>query len=142
MDNCEYKKNNTIAFQIITIIISIFTGIAVGTLYYLGLIPLPLNIVKIAIIMSVYILGIILLSLFTNILADNKIYTKCICKFAKMTFVGSIGTFLSSTILAIANVRILTPIVVAFIGLDSLFFVLMLISFIGLFNCLIDRTLR
>ena len=142
MDNCEYKKNNTTAFQIVTIIISIIVGIAVGTLFYLGLIPLPLNIVKIAIVMSVYILGIILLSLFANNFTDNKIYTKCICKFAKMSFVGTIGTFLSSTILAIVNVRIITPIAIAFIGLDSLFFVLMLISFIGFFNCLIDRTLK
>ena len=142
MDNCEYKKNNTTFFQIITIIISIIAGVAVGILFYLNLIPLPLNIVKIAIVMSVYILGFLLLSLFTNSLTDNRIYTKCICKFAKMSFVGAIGTFLSSTILAIVNVRIITPIAIAFIGLDSLFFVLMLISFIGFFSCLIDRTLK
>lgn len=142
MDNCEYKKNNTTFFQIITIIISIIAGVAVGILFYLNLIPLPLNIVKIAIVMSVYILGFLLLSLFTNSLTDNRIYTKCISKFAKMSFVGAIGTFLSSTILAIVNVRIITPIAIAFIGLDSLFFVLMLISFIGFFSCLIDRTLK
>ena len=143
MEDCGCRNNEVNAYQIASIIISIVVGIAVGILFFLGLIPVVLNLIRIAITMSVIVIAIVLFCLFaTNIIRGINPFRKCTCKFARITFAGAMGTFLAATIAAIVGVTIITPIAIIFVALTALFFTLMIFSIIGLYTCLIEQTNR
>lgn len=141
MEYCEYKKNEKVTCQILGIIFGIIIGVATGILFSLDLIPLTLNFIIIALIMSVISLAIILGSLFTaNITEECNAFNRCICKFAQFGLVGSIGTLLSTTIALTIGVTISSLIAAIFVGLSALFFVIMIIAITFLLDCLIKKT--
>lgn len=143
MEDCGCRNENINSYQIASIIISIGIGIAVGILFFLGLIPIVLNLIIIALITSVIALAIVLFSLFAaNILRGINPFRKCTCSFARITLAGAFGTFLAATISTIVGVTEFSIVANIFVALTAFFFVLMILSLIGLYNCLIEQTNR
>ena len=82
MGNCGCEKSGLTACEFIGVIVSIIAGIAVAILFSLGLIPITLNLITIALIMSVVAIFILLGSLYTaNVVKGYNGFYKCICKF-------------------------------------------------------------
>lgn len=134
MDCCN--KNNCIAnCEIIGFTVSTIVGIIIGYLFAVGLIPITINLITIALFMSVIGLAILVATL----LFTNRINYECICKISKLLLIGSIGTLISTTISAILGVTIISLIASIFVGLSAFFFVLMIISIICLINCIIKE---
>ena len=143
MENCGCKKSGLTTCEFIGVILSLIAGVEVGILFSFGLIPITLNFITIAIIMSVIALAILLGSLFTaNIIKGNNAFYKCTCRFAKLLLAGSIGTFLATTISAIIGVTVTTIVATIFVALSAFFFVLMITALICLISCIIKQTCR
>ena len=143
MENCGCRKNGLTVCAFVGIILSLIAGVAVGILFSFGLIPITLNFITIALIMSVISLAVLIFSLYTaNLAKGNNAFYRCICKFAKLLLAGSIGTFLATTISAIIGVTVITIVATIFVALSAFFFVLMITALIWLILCIIEHTCR
>ena len=116
--------------------ISIIAAIIVSALFYLGFITDILPAVTIIAIIAAVILFIIILLLVIPCF-NSKTLNKCLCKFASYVIIGSIGTILASIVafvITLAATSILSAAVIFFL---ILFFVIALIGFILLLNCIL-----
>ena len=143
MEDCKYTKSGLKTCEIIGIILGIIVGVAVGILFSAELIPITVNFIQIALVMSVVVLGILLVALFSaNAMKGYNSFYKCICKFSKFVLTGSIGTLLSTTIAATLGVTVISIISTIFVALSAFFFVLMIVSVVCLISCIINETCR
>ncbi len=125
------------------VIASIILGVAVGTLFYLGLIPITLNFIRIAFGMSIVGMAILLGTIIVGIFGrECNPFKRCICKYGKCLLIGIIGTFLATTISTIIGVTVVSIAATIFVGLSALFFILMLVQIIALITCLINSICR
>ena len=141
MEDCECRKADIIVYVAIGIILGIVAGVTFGVLFANGLIPVTLNFIKIALIMSVVVLFILLASILgANIIRGYNSFYNCICKYGIFVLVGTIGTLLAATITAIAGLVTKAIISITFVSLTAFFFVIMIFSAICLLSCLIRNT--
>ena len=137
------RKNGLATEEIVGLILGIVAGIGVGILFALGLIPITINFIIIALIMSTITLAILLGVLFTaNILRGCNSFYKCVCKLARFVLTGAIGTLLATTIALIIGVATITPAAIIFVALSALFFVIMIVSIVSLISCIIKQTCK
>ena len=143
MDNCGCQKCGLSSYDFIGVLFGIIAGIGVGILFSLNLIPITLNFITIAIIMSVVSVAILLGTLFTaNITKGSGSFYRCICKYGKLLLTGAIGTFLATTISLIIGVTVVTTVATVFVALSALFFVIMIIAIVSLISCIIKQTCK
>lgn len=143
MGDCECKQNSSFGCSIFSFIISIVIGVIFGVLFSLGLIPVTLNFIKIALVMSAIAMAILLVSLFaSNYIRGCNGFDKCVCSVGKCLLIGAIGTFLSATAAATAGLIISSIVSAIFVGLTMIFFIFMIIAIISTFYCVIKRTCK
>lgn len=144
MEGCFCKKDGITTCEMVGIILGIIVGIATGVLFSLGLIPVVINLIRIALVFSVVGLAVLLGILYVaNIIKGYNGFYKSVCKFSKIFLTGIIGTFLATTITAIIGVvGIVTIPAIIFVTLSAFFFVLMTISLICILTCIIEETCR
>ena len=139
MDCCN-RKNCIASCEIIGLTVSTIIGIIVGYLFAVGLIPITINLITIALFMSVIGLAILIVSLLSaNRPGACNAFHECVCRTSKLLLTGSIGTLLATTISAILGVTVVSLVVSVFVGLSAFFFVLMIIAIICLINCIIKE---
>lgn len=136
----ECNKNCNFLYGIIGIIIGIVAGVAVGIVYSLGLIPITINLIIIALAFSIVALGILLATLIVPCCSRECIKKeKCVCSIGKILVIGIIGTFLASTISLTIGVATVSTVAAIFVGLTAFFFVVTIILITWLFICLIKN---
>ena len=86
----------------------------------------------------------IIANMFTGVDVNNgyDCATKCVCSSGKCILLGSIGTFLSTTLALTVGVATATIAAIIFVTLAAFFFVVMLVSVVSLISCLIKETCR
>ena len=143
MMECECGNvglNNCI---VIGIILALIIGVGAGIVYFLGLIPMTLNFIIVALILSVVALGILLGTLITaNIIEGYNSFRKCVYKFSRFVLVGSIGTLLATTIAVTVGVVEISIISTILVAISSFFFILLIVALICLLSCIIKYTGR
>ena len=137
---CCHPRNCMTGCELIGLTVSTILGIAVGYLFAVGLIPVTINFIRIALVMSVIGLAILIVSLFSasKISACREFYG-CICQSSKLLLAGSVGTLLTTTIASILGVGIISLLTSIVVGLSAFFFILMMISIICIVSCIIKE---
>lgn len=126
--------------ELIGLTVSTILGITVGYLFAVGLIPITINFIRIALVMSVIGLAIVIVSLLSaSKISGCKEFYGCICQISKLLLVGSVGTLLTTTIASIFGVGIISLITSIIVGLSAFFFILMMISIICIVRCIIKE---
>ena len=140
MENCDCKKG--IACNAAGVLVGLIIGTIFAVISIL-LAPLAIGFVIISLIFSAIAFLVLVASLFTaNIVKCYTPIEKCICSNAKCLLIGSIGTFITSTVSLTFGI-ILIPIISAIvIGILAFFFTLTLIGLISFVKCLIKGTCR
>ena len=142
MECCD-NRNDCEICKSTSVILGIIVGVAVGILFSVGLIPLIINFLNIALVASAVGIGILLVALvFANNIKGGNAFWECACKFSKLLLAGSIGTLRASTITLIIGVAEITILSSIFVGISAFFFILMIVSIICLINCVIKRLCR
>lgn len=137
------EKCDSIGCNSVVAAISIVAGVVVAILFAMGLVPVTLNFIKIALVMSVVAMAIMFGALFmANLIKENRKIRYCICSLIKCLLTGTIGTFLSATGAATAGLATTSIASIIFVGLTALFFVLMIIEIVSLILCLTDATCK
>lgn len=143
MCGCECGNNGLNNCIVIGIILALILGVTTGIVYFLGLIPIPLNFITIALIISVASIGILLGTLITaNIIEGSNSFRKCVYKFSRFVLAGSFGTFLATTLAVTVGVVDISIISTIFVAISAFFFVLLIVALICLLSCLIKYTNR
>ena len=135
--SCSYSRCNCPIF--LDIFVSFIVAIAVGLLFYFGLIPT----FEIALWILLGLAGILLilyvLGTFAASFNPQSALATCLCLYGQYLLVGVIGTIIA---LIAAFSADLVPLVVApaiLIGIVVLFAVLMIIELVRFFNCISCR---
>ena len=124
---------------ILAVIISTIVGVAVGILFSFGLIPVTLNLIRIALIISVIAIGILLSTILSANWARECKVIRGICWAGKMLLIGAIGTLLSGTIVAVIGLTEVPVLSAVFVGLTAFFFIWTILYIIFLIKCLICK---
>ncbi len=124
---------------ILAVIISTIVGVAVGILFSFGLIPVTLNLIRIALIISVIAIGILLSTILSANFSRECKVIRCICWAGKMLLIGAIGTLLSGTIVAVIGLTEVPVLSAVFVGLTAFFFIWTILYIIFLIKCLICK---
>ena len=126
---------------LIEVIISIIVGVIFGILFSNGLIPVALNFIKIALILSAMGMVILGATLFAaNFIKGRNEFRKCFCRINICLLISTIGTFLAGTAAATIGLTITSTISVLAVALTMFFFIWLVLSVISLFLCLIKET--
>ncbi|MBQ9267343.1 MAG: hypothetical protein IJ217_03590 [Clostridia bacterium] len=118
--------------------ISIFVGIAVGILFFFGVIPFAVIAVAVSIGIAILaLIGLVILSVL-----DGRRGDRCVCMYGNCLLTGIFGTIVTALI---ALSIILTPLnIIAAIAIAiwAFFFSFLLIALIIFVRCLIDTNCR
>lgn len=141
MGNCNIGKQCT-AGCVLEVIISIIIGVVVGILFANGLIPVTLNFIKIALVVSAIAMAMLGGSLFAaNIIQDEKnAFKKCICKVNICLLVSALGTLIAATIAATAGLTTSFIVSILAVAFTAFFFSWVILSIGSLILCLIRKT--
>lgn len=143
MGECGCKCKGGFGSCLLGVILGVIAATAVGILFSFGLIPITLNFIIIALVTSVVSLGVLLGTLYAvKINNGYDCATKCVCSSGKCILLGSIGTFLATTLALTVGVATATIAAIIFVTLAAFFFVVMLVSVVSLISCLIKETCR
>lgn len=136
--NCQEKCKG---YCVIEVIISIIIGIVVGVLFANGFIPITLNFIKIALVVSAIGMAILGGSLFAaRVERGSNVFAKCICKINICLVVSSIGTLLAGTVASATGVATASIVSILAVALTAFFFIWTILSILSLFLCLIQKT--
>ena len=129
--------------SIVGIFLSIIAGVAVGIIFSTGIIPAIINFIIVALAAS----GVSLLLLLGALIAANAIrcynaFYKCVRNLARFVLAGTIGTLLAATIAITTGLAATSIVAIIFVALSVFFFVLMIVSIVCLFSCIINNTYR
>ena len=143
MEECICMKNDCKTTCVLEVVLSILLGIIFGILFAIGVIPIVVNFIRIALVMSVLSMAILGGTLFaSNLLKRCNVFEKCLCRINKCLLVSVFGTFLTATAAAIIGVTVISTLSIIVVALTMFFFIWMILSDISLFNCLIKGTCK
>lgn len=142
MRSCDCGKSGKDCCCIAAALFSFIISVIVGILYAIGLIPVAIIFILIALIVSVLSIVVLGGTLFSaNLMERCNGFRKCLCK-NKCLLISSIGTLILGTITTSVGIINISIISIVGVALTTFFFTWMVISLYSLLSCIIKETCK
>lgn len=121
-------------------VLGIVTGIVVAVLFSMGLTPLLVNGIWVALGIAGIALVYILVSVAVNSCRGScNVLEKCLIKNLKCLLIGIFGTLLTALTLIIITLETTSIVVTIIVGLATFFLIFLIASIISFLKCLVYR---